>query len=148
MKPRFILLILSILAVNSFRGAEIKFEYDAAGNRLARRIITLRSAVINEISGEDDETVQSPQVFTAQLAQSAIRIYPNPTKGLLKVEITGNVADNPVILQVYDMNGRRLLEESNVASSVTLDLSNQPAGIYMLLLISGIEKNEWKVIKE
>ncbi len=150
MKTRFILFLLSFLAVNSLWGASIAFEYDAAGNRISRKVITLRSATASEIPGEEEEEEipEEPQVFTDVLAQSSIYIYPNPTKGLLRVEINSNGASKPVSLQVYDMSGRMLLQESNVASSTTVDLSNQPAGTYILQLISDTEKNEWKIIKE
>ena len=147
MKTHFTLFILSFFIVSSSWGAEIAFEYDAAGNRISRRTITLRSAAVKEIPDEK-EIEEAPQVFTDVLAQSTIYIYPNPTKGLLKVEITGNSENKPVSLQVYDMNGRILLQESNIVSSLTIDLSNKPAGIYILRLTADNEKNEWKIIKE
>ena len=149
MKTHFILFILSFLVANSLWGAAIEFEYDAAGNRTKRTILlsSLRSAIAEETIDEE-EMEEAPQVFTDILAQSTIHIYPNPTKGLLIVEITGNSENKPVSLQVYDMNGRILLQESNVVSSFTIDLSNKPAGIYILRLMTDTEKNEWKIIKE
>ena len=149
MKTHFILFILSFLIVNSLWGEAIEFEYDASGNRTKRMILlsSIRSAIIEETFDEED-VEEAPQVFTGMLAQSTIHIYPNPTKGLLKVEITGNGENKPVSLQVYDMNGRILLQESNIVSSFTIDLSNKPAGIYILRLTADNEKNEWKIIKE
>jgi len=151
MKTRFILFlfILSFFSMSNSWGAAIGFEYDTAGNRTFRRSITIRSATVKEILDEEEmEMDEQPQVFTDVLAQSTIHIYPNPTKGLLRVEITGYGENNPVSLQVYDMNGRALMQESNVVSSTTIDLSSQPAGVYILRLVSDTEKNEWKIIKE
>ncbi len=152
MKRKHILLtylFCCLFVAGNLSGAEIKFEYDDAGNRTSRKIIrisnsNLRSAVA--IQEENEETVEEPQIFTDHLSQSTILIYPNPTKGLLKIEINGGI--NPVDLQLYDMSGRLLQQESNVASSVTLDLSRLPAGTYILRLVSGNQKNEWKIIKE
>jgi hypothetical protein len=148
MKTHFILFILSLFVVNSLWGEAIKFEYDASGNRIKRQLITLRSATAEETPDDEEIEDEAPQVFTDILSQSTIQIYPNPTKGLLKVEITGDRENNPVSLQVYDMNGRVLVQESNVVSSTVIDLSNHFAGIYILKLTAGKESNEWKIIKE
>ena len=153
MKTHFILFILSFFAVHSLWGAAIEFTYDASGNRTVRKEITLRSATAKEIPDEEEafdkeETDEVSQIFTGILAQSTIHIYPNPTKGLLRVEITGDRENNPVSLQLYDMSGKVLIQESNIVSSTTIDLSNQPAGIYILRLTAEKEKNEWKIIKK
>ena len=147
MKTHFILFILSFFAVNTLWGEEIRFEYDASGNRIKREVITLRSATVKEMPGEE-EVDETPQVFTDVLAQSTVNIYPNPTKGLLRVEISGDGENNPVSLQVYDMSGKVLVQESNVVSSTAIDLSDKPAGIYILRLTGDKEKKEWKIIKE
>ena len=55
----------------------IKYSYDAAGNRTERTIILATKSAI----------VQSDTIFTDQLAERDIKIYPNPTDGFLKVEI-------------------------------------------------------------
>ncbi len=153
MKYKFKIAFLFIFSgiASTLSGASIQFEYDAAGNRTVRKEITLlKSAVVKE-DIEDEEEIEAgdePLVFTETLAQSTIYIYPNPTKGLLKVEINSNGENKPVSLQVYDISGKILLQQSNVASFAALDLSNQPAGVYILRLISDTEKSEWKIIKE
>lgn len=153
MKTHFILFVLSFFTIHSLWGAAMEFTYDASGNRTDRKEITLRSATVKEIPDEEEafdkeETDEAPQVFTDVLAQSTIHIYPNPTKGLLKVEITGERENKPISLQVYDMSGKVLVQETNVVWSTTIDLSNQPAGIYILRLAAEKEKKEWKIIKE
>jgi hypothetical protein len=139
--------MLTFFIVNNLWGEAIEFEYDASGNRIKRKLITLRSATVKETPGEE-EIDEAPEVFTDILAQSTIHIYPNPTKGLLRVEITGDRENNPASLQVYDMSGRVLVQKSNVVSSTVIDLSNHSAGIYILKLTADKESNEWKIIKE
>jgi len=148
MKTRFILVILSFFIVSNSWGAEIKFEYDAAGNRINRTINMLKSASVTTGKDTEEEPLPQEEIYSDHLNQVNILIYPNPTKGLLRVEINGNVENKPISLQVYDMNGKVLLQESNVVSSTTIDLSNHAPGIYILSLVSDTEKNEWKIIKE
>ncbi len=153
MKSSYLLLILLLgIALSVFsQNRKIEYAYDAAGNRLTRTIILpaqLRSAATAANEESEEESLLQEKVYSDHLNQTDILIYPNPTKGLLRVEINGNAGDKPVSLQVYDANGRVLRQESNAGSSTTLDLSNQPPGIYMLLLISDTEMNEWKIIKE
>ncbi len=150
----FLLILLSAIALSvSSQDRRIEYTYDAAGNRVTRTIILsssqLRSAASAAGNEEtDEETLAQEKVYSDVLNRANILIYPNPTKGLLRIEISGNAESKPVNLQVYDMNGKILLQESNVVSSVTLNLSSQPAGIYMLRLTSDTEKKEWKIIKE
>jgi len=149
MKTYFSLFILSFFVVHNLWGAAIEFTYDASGNRTYRTEITFRSATAGEATNEEETDDEADiQVFTDALAQSTIHIYPNPTKGLLRVEISGYEDSKPVTLQLYDMGGKPLEHESNIISSVTIDLSSHPAGIYILRMTAGNEKNEWKIIKE
>ena len=153
MKSRYYLLILlSEIALSMFsQERRIEYTYDAAGNRLTRTIYMsspLRSATVAVDEEPEEEPLPQEKIYSDHLNQTNIFIYPNPTKGLLRVEINDNVENKPVSLQMYDMNGRVLQQESNVVSSVTLDLSNQPAGTYILKLTSDTEKKEWKIIKK
>lgn len=147
----YLFCFLFVAVAGSLSSAEIQFQYDDAGNRTSRKTITLRASapgIRSATAGvaDEEETAEALPVFTDRLSQAAILIYPNPTKGLLRVEINGGIA--PVDLQLYDMSGRLLLQEPNVTTSAVLDLGNHPAGTYLLRLTSGTQKSEWKIIKE
>ena len=58
---------------------KIKYTYDDAGNRLTRKkeiVVQTRGALNN---GEE------PSVYEEELSETKVTIYPNPTKGMLKV---------------------------------------------------------------
>jgi hypothetical protein len=114
----------------------------------------LRSAAVaeaeNEEPGEEPEEESFPQetVYSDRLDQAGILIYPNPTKGILKVELTRVTDEKPLAIQLYDMAGKLIINELNVSTSIELDLSSQPTGTYLLKIISENGERTWKIIKQ
>jgi len=82
------------------------------------------------------------------LAEKNIRIYPNPTKGSLKIAIGGLDSDEVVEISLYDMNGKCIIKQLTEESITVIDISSRQAGLYMLHLACGKEETTWKIIKE
>lgn len=140
----FIILILLLLLVNTtgFTQVTYSFTYDASGNRLSR-VIPLKSA---HIIGKDTLANQL-KTFDDVIGKQSVRIYPNPTKGNLKVELP-NLENRNITLQVYSAQGA-LIQNTVVTDTFTLiDLNSQVAGIYILRISIGELSAEWKIIKE
>jgi hypothetical protein len=78
-------------------------------------------------------------------AASSLRIFPNPTDGLVTVRTT----ENADLLQVFDLSGRMLMEEPVAGrSEIMLNLRGLPEGFYTLSLIkSGTLIASTKLIK-
>lgn len=81
------------------------------------------------------------------MAEQEIRIYPNPTKGLLRIDIP-NLDGANITLDVFDSHGRLLIRKDAQAIGNQLDLSAYPTGMYILLIRTETDKQEWKIIKE
>jgi hypothetical protein len=62
-----------------------------------------------------------------------VRVFPNPTDGLLNVEVTNYPGDR-LQLSLYDMNGQLKLQRNGVSldGPITMDVSALPAGVYQL----------------
>ena len=58
------------------------------------------------------------------------KVYPNPTSGLLLVDLPQHAGTAQVIL--YDLHGRQVLRQMGNTPSLTLDLSAVPNGMYVL----------------
>lgn len=83
------------------------------------------------------------------LAPTAISCLPNPTTGPLS--LTRNNAAHTGMLQVYDAVGQLVVERSLRVGerSITLDLSGQPSGIYVVMLRSNEGGREVvRIVKE
>jgi hypothetical protein len=118
-------LLASALLPATVSAQSISYTYDAAGNRIQRSYAAARSSVAPteeaaEISAEEPAVVCD------------LRLYPNPTDGLLTVEITGFTAATRARIELYSSTGRLLDRLTEVEAVNTLDMTAFPAGVYFL----------------
>ena len=133
-------LLLASLAGNAQN--TYSFTYDASGNRLSR-IIPLKSASI----ANKDTLGNKQKTFEDLIGNRPVKIYPNPTKGLIKVEIPFTEEASATI-KVFSIQGA-LVKDMMVTDVFTeINLSNQPAGMYILRIGIGELTSEWKIIKD
>ena len=119
----------------------VGYAYDAAGNRISRTIILTRNMAKKQARTMKDKE------YTDILSQRNISISPNPTKGLVKVTITGTSPDDACSLNVYAMGGQLVERKTFSGSEATIDLSGRPDGIYLLDITINGENTSWKIIK-
>lgn len=118
---------------------QVEFTYDNAGNRTSRQIVSLNKSTYLS------DTIS---ILEDHLEGRTVKLYPNPTYGLLTMEISSLKADEKVMVLVTDMNGHILLKEAQTTSSFKIDLTSRSKGFYILSATIGNERREWKIIKE
>jgi hypothetical protein len=123
----------------------IRFIYDDAGNRTNRTIVIATAPQMSSSSGEEEEEATS---YSEILADLRINIYPNPTDGLIRVEIQNLPAGETAHISLYRLSGELVTTKRGVTSSTEIDITGQAAGIYLLKIIAGKEQTEWKIIKK
>ena len=119
------------------------FTYDASGNRTERVIDLTKSAEITASSS----SLSEEKLIEAELSSLDIKIYPNPTKGVLKVEIP-EIGDIKPTLVVYNLQGKQLVNKTVSNQISTINLSEQPPGMYIMKIVNGAESLDWKIIKD
>lgn len=128
------------LQVNSQN--KVTYGYDAAGNRTSRVIEmpSLRSAP----KPQEEE----PVVYSEVLSDIELKIYPNPTDGLLEVEIHNLPEGQTANIWLYNISGRQVTSLRDITDYVTIDISDQAPGTYLMKIVAGEYQTEWKIIKK
>ena len=136
-------MVLSVWAgANVCAQNKIKYTYDDAGNRLTRKkeiVVQTRGALNN---GEE------PSVYEEELSETKVTIYPNPTKGMLKVDISGGEQFENAQISLYDLTGKLLQQWAGISQSNTIDLSERTPGMYIMQVAYNGKISSWKIIKE
>ena len=133
-----ILIFLSILVSTIASAQSVEYGYDACGNRVARQVMLGNKSLI----ADDQQEVSEEQLGAVQ-----VRIYPNPTHGLLKV-VLQNADEQPCSITVYSTNGKQIVHIPQAEPETDIDLTPQPNGIYLLRFATGNEISTWKILKQ
>jgi hypothetical protein len=145
-----------ILSVEQLRSNSV--EFPVSNQR------TLKSANLNDISpldyslsesGESSEilksseqNVSSPEQIKSDDSEIATLVYPNPSKGVLKIDVSNMPLNSNNELRIYDLNGTELLVKRNFDNYSEIDISHLKNGIYILRIQINQKLFDWKVIKE
>ncbi len=118
----------------------IKYDYDAAGNRIARRCleVTLRSATAPMDSSEVE----------ADLNDLKVTIYPNPTKGVIVAGLSAFSPNALISFMLFTTDGRKLQQLNAQSDRTSIDLSNLSPGVYFLKVVANKKELEFKIIKQ
>jgi hypothetical protein len=67
--------------------------------------------------------------------ENAMSIYPNPATGMVTIEVTP-LQNEQLFVEVMDIQGRQIHQSRITAAKITLDLSDQPKGLYIVKMYS------------
>ncbi|NOQ27912.1 MAG: T9SS type A sorting domain-containing protein [Bacteroidales bacterium] len=151
MKAKILIIaLLAIVSIKSF-SQDIEYVYDLAGNRTERHVIPpppQAPAQEDVVSDNVDNKEIEPEVYEDLLAEKQIKIYPNPTRGKLAIEIVNYNLNDVGTIQVFDMVGRLVQNVTKLSNQLEVDITSEPSGSYIIIIVIGDEKSEWKVIKQ
>lgn len=143
-------LIAAIIACaacyNSYSQSNFGFTYDAAGNLIQRTYLVRMLASKASKNFNNSKTDTSNVVALSDKLK--VTIFPNPTKGELKVEISGIENNRSVDLNLYNPNGQLLLKQKASQGLTTVDMYRYPAGWYLLKVLSGDIVLNFKIVKD
>lgn len=146
---QLILIVLLLLGFHAFSQTEYSFTYDNSGNRTNINLIEFKTSEV--ITDSLKITVTNPTVdfYTDTIYNTSLKIYPNPTRGILQIEIKAAASSGEIKIIVYNNSGVLVLKNETIKQSTVIDLMGQPIGIYyMKICISETEISEWKIIKQ
>jgi len=152
---RYIFIFFASIIISKTINAQnqtISYGYDFAGNRTSRSITIPPARPVAEnnsvLKSSEEKEGNSDKIFKDSLGKVEIKIYPNPTKGWLRVELLNLAEGANANLTIFDIQGKKLIDIAVVNQSNQLDLSNLPAGSYYLVIKSNDLQTNWTIIKE
>lgn len=99
--------------------------------------------VINAVSLSICNIAQS--LSTPSNALAEIKVYPNPTKGILNINLGSDTFGDSTFV-MYDVQGRQVVTKKSSNSIETLNVENLSEGIYMLTIENDLGKTTRKVV--
>jgi hypothetical protein len=157
-----ILLIVVFLGLLQTVSAQIEnndiiYGYDDAGNRTDRSIdiskvlkpdSLQKGDIFNYIANTEMVTSNTAQDLNETIGNKQITIYPNPTDGILKINITNLDIKDKGSIKLYGVNGAELIYVKNIQASNTINISDKPNGAYMMKVLLNGKETVWKVMKK
>lgn len=136
----FILILSLEISTIKAQTSKIDFCYDAAGNRISRKFsLHLVYNKKSEVTGINNDTLDN----------ISVSVFPNPTSGFLNIKMEKINPDlDKVNIEIFDYNGRRIIQKQVEVSSTDIDLSELTVGIYLMKLSAGKKSQQWEIIKE
>ena len=136
----FLIGILLLFTAMEMSAQSVTYTYDSAGNRTARTVVMKAPQAPDEFR----DATALPDL----IAEKSVVIYPNPTKGILSVEIKDYTDNLQAEFRLTDLSGRTVIDRKASGENQTFDLSRLAAGIYLLQIRINGESAVWKIIKE
>ena len=138
--------------LSSFSGTNYWYFNDVPidGESTNQYVIT-QSGNYYAIAESDAGCLSDPSAILAiiysdvpDVSLSNIRIYPNPTKGKVRIVSDTDIDE----LDLYSINGNQLIHLENQGAEVTLDLQNQTDGVYILRMKQNNQIQQFKLLKQ
>ena len=117
----------------------IVFNYDSSGNRTSR---SFRLSEENGINVQIEKRIEPLEEFS--LTDIDVKATPNPTPGLLHVEVNwcGSKLQE---ISIFNIKGLLIDQRKKVISD--FDLSGQSSGVYILVVKTSFGSTSYKIIK-
>lgn len=138
MRKILILFFLSSVALSAQQN--LSYEYDNAGNRESRTILLSRQQAAKR-------PTRDSIIYHESLANKEIKLYPNPVKTSLRVNISGYDQKLKSEYLLIDAQGKILFHNMLNAGSFQIDMSSYVNGEYLLRIVIDGESTTWKIIK-
>jgi hypothetical protein len=128
-----ILVLLSFCLSTQFATAQtncgLRYDYDAAGNRIIRYVPICGIDGGGGHSGKRDLSQTDSSATNQNLTEA---LFPNPSAGLVNIVFNNTVTDAQ--LTITDNLGRQVLSTTISGSTIPLDITRLPQGMYYVTI--------------
>lgn len=122
----------------SYDDTKLGFSYDESGNCKSRKIV---------INTSKSATLDTTNIYTENIGDKKIKIYPNPTRGNIAVVCEGECGDDGEY-KLFDNLGNQLKQDTWIQAGTQISLDDYPLGVYILQLIQNGNAESFTIIKQ
>jgi hypothetical protein len=137
-RKNYLLVLLLLFCLDTVAYSQLIYEYSPTGNR-KRCYVGLA-----KISATPDKQEE----YTEILDDIQFTIYPNPTKGLMKVSIETDAKIDALKIELYDINGKQIIMKSIKSKELELDITETLSGSYFMKVFVNNKPYYWNILKE
>jgi hypothetical protein len=112
------------------------------------KTVVLARTPVNHNNEQQANRSDSTWTQVSDIGGRKVTVYPNPTKGLLTMELIGKQLESTVEFRLIDLSGKLLMKGQFEYRWLRLDLSHLLPGTYMLQIYVDSKQDVWKIIKE
>jgi hypothetical protein len=89
---------------------------------------------IRQVDIDGRQTITPVRMLAFQSAAGSIKYFPNPTHGVLNVEIPADMQDEPKLINIVNVSGVMVnqLQLKGTGHLISLDFSRYPKGVYFV----------------
>ena len=130
--------------INCATGTAVPNASFATFNALANGTYAV---VVSTPQGCSDQSdcITIDAVGLEQIAEIAMSVQPNPTAGGVSISMPTDLTANA---QVFDAQGKLVIDQTNVSNGSSLNLSNMTTGVYMIRITAEDSVQTFRVVKQ
>lgn len=154
MRLYYVLSVMLLFVCNAYTAIgqtssdEIKFSYDASGNRKLRQLIHVTSLRNSNNSKKSDTSDLTKNKELSGLNNAVtITDFPNPVTDRLIVSVN-STGDTEGVIELFDVLGNIIKVQNITGKTNLVDFSNLSSGIYLIKVRTSNKTLEQKIIKQ
>jgi hypothetical protein len=147
MGKKVFLVFLLLASIGGLKAQTLIFEYETGGNQIIRQYCVSCSPDSKSVN----KTITNTDKEEFPYSVYQVKIYPNPTKDKANLVWSPELGDmiQKVEYVAYNFTQYREIPFNKKENKVTLDLSDQPIGMYVVIFhLNTGEKLTYKVLKQ
>ena len=130
--------------INCATGTAVPNASFATFNALANGTYAVILSTPQGCSDQSD-CITIDAVSVEQIAEIAMSVQPNPTSGELSISMPSDLS---ATAQVFDAQGKLVIDLSSVSNGSTLNLTNMTTGVYMIRITVADSVQTFRVVKQ
>ena len=126
----------------------VYFSYDLNGNRIHRWIEILKMSEADSSDSLFQDSLFKKKTIDIDKSKHSISIFPNPTKGLLELKITGMQEGEFAEFIFVTLTGQEMIRRKTYSPGTLIDIGHFAPGTYIVTVHVGTRIERWKIIKQ